>query len=226
MINMLLVDRETQVYQSILKEFHNDPQIGAIHPCESADEALSQPRGAGYDAVLINAATVPHREALQLTRKIGQRRPAMKVLVFGLAMAREVVLEFIEAGANAYVRGDPSIHALIRSLRAMLRGEVVLCPDIAAGLMSRIARLASHGEAYASSPNGVAALSTRQREILELLHRGKSNQEIAAVLFIEVGTVKNHVHHVLAKLNVKSRREAAARASSLLSFHDQAPNWL
>ena len=219
LINLLLVDRETQTYQGMLKELHNDPQIGAIHPCESADEALTQPREPRYDAVLINAATVPHREALQLTRKVGQARPGVKVLIFGLAMAREVVLEFIEAGADAYVRGTQSIHPIVRSLRAMLRGEVVLCPDIAAALMSRIAHLAGHGSAHSSTRNAAANLSTRQREILELVRRGKSNPEIAALLYIEVGTVKNHVHDVLAKLNVKSRHEAVAQASGLLGFY-------
>ena len=224
MINLLLVDRGTNTFQGMLTELHNDPEIGAIHPCESAEEALAQPPDARFDAVLINAATLPHREALQLTRKVAQRHPAVRVLVFGLAMAKDVVLEFIEAGADAYVRGTQSIHAIVRSLRAMLRGEVVLCPDIAADLMSRIARLAGHGAAHSSNRNATANLSTRQREILELVRRGKTNPEIADLLFIEVGTVKNHVHDVLAKLNVKSRQEAAARASDLFDFHDEARN--
>jgi len=222
LINLLLVDRETNIFQGMLTELHNDPEIGAIHPCESAEEALEQSPKARYDAVLINAANVPHREALQLTRKVAQRRPAVQVLVFGLAMAKDVVLEFIEAGADAYVRGTQSIHAIVRSLRAMLRGEVVLCPDIAAALMSRIARLAGHSTAHSSYWNAATDLSTRQRVVLELLRRGKSNPEIAALLFIEVGTVKNHVHDVLAKLNVKSRQEAAAQASSLLGFYGEA----
>ena len=224
MINLLLVDRESHIFRGMLKELHNDPVIGDIHPCASAEEALEQSPEARYNAVLINAATVPHREALQLTRKVAQRRPAVRVLVFGLAMAQDGVLEFIEAGADAYLRGTPSLHAIVRSLRAMLRGEATLCPDIAAALMSRIARLAGHGTAHSSYPNAAADLSTRQRVILELLRRGKSNPEIAALLFIEVGTVKNHVHDVLTKLNVKSRQQAAAQASSLLGLYGEAPN--
>jgi DNA-binding NarL/FixJ family response regulator len=218
MINLLLVDRENHVYQGMLTELHNDPEIGLISPCESADQAASESQQTSYDAILINAATVPHREALQLTRKVAQRRPAVQVLVFGLATAKEVVLEFIEAGADAYVRGTQSVRAVVRAMRAMLRGEAVLCPDIAAALMKRIARLARHGQGGPSVHHGPAALSPRQQEILELLQRGKNNQEIAAMLYIEVGTVKNHVHNVLAKMNVKSRREAAARAPRFPHF--------
>lgn len=224
MNNLLLIDRGVHFYQGLLTELHNDPETGTISPCETAEDALARGLESGYAAVLINAATLPPREALRLTREITQRHPAVRVLVFGLATATDGVLEFIEAGADAYVRGTQSVRAIAETLRAMLRGEAVLCPDIAAALMGRIARLAGYRAANGANGNSAdptAPLSQRQREVLGMLQRGMSNAEIASVLCIEVGTVKNHVHHLLAKLNVKNRQEAAAVASSSLNFDEE-----
>lgn len=214
MTNLLLVDRETHVYQGLLTELHNDPAIGAIHPCETAEDALeSQLRGA-YDALLINAATLPESEALRLTREVTRRHPAVQVLVFGLSTAKEAVLAFIEAGANAYVRGSQPIRAIGRSLRDMLRGEAKVCPDVAAALLGRIAHLAGYQPRRPVQAGAAADLSPRQRQVLELLRRGMSNAEIADELNIEVGTVKNHVHNLLAKLKVSNRQEAARLAAA------------
>jgi len=222
--DLLLIDGGVDFYQGLLTELHNDPEIGTIYPCETAEDALAQRLESSYAAVLINAATLPQREALRLTREINRRYPAVRVLVFGLEPATESVLEFIEAGADGYVRGTQSVRAIAEALRDMLRGEAVLCPEIAAALMGRIAHLAGYRAANGSnggSPNPTAPLSQRQREVLGMLQRGMTNAEIAADLSIEVGTVKNHVHHLLAKLNVRNRQEAAVMASSSPNFEGE-----
>ena len=224
MNDLLLIDGGVDFYQGLLTELHNDPEIGTIYPCETAEDALAQRLESSYAAVLINAATLPQREALRLTREINRRYPAVRVLVFGLEPATESVLEFIEAGADGYVRGAQSVRAIAEALRDMLRGEAVLCPEIAAALMGRIAHLAGYRAANGSnggSPNPTAPLSQRQREVLGMLQRGMTNAEIAADLSIEVGTVKNHVHHLLAKLNVRNRQEAAVVASSSPNFEGE-----
>jgi DNA-binding NarL/FixJ family response regulator len=116
------------------------------------------------------------------------------------------------------------VRAIAETLRAMLRGEAVLCPDIAAALMGRIAHLAGYRAANGANGNSAdptAPLSQRQREVLGMLQRGMSNAEIASVLCIEVGTVKNHVHNLLAKLNVMNRQEAAAVASNSLNLDEE-----
>jgi DNA-binding NarL/FixJ family response regulator len=222
--DLLLIDRGVDFYQGLLTELHNDPETGTIYPCETAEDALTRRLEGGYAAVLINAGTLPPREALRLTQEINQRYPAVRVLVFGLEPATETVLEFIEAGALGYVRGTQSVHAIAEALRDMLRGEAVLCPDIAAALMGRIAHLAGYRAANGSngtSSDPTAPLSQRQREVLGMLQRGMTNAEIAAELCIEVGTVKNHVHNLLGKLNVKNRQEAAEVASNSLDFEGE-----
>ena len=224
MNDLLLIDCGVDFYQGLLTELHNDPETGTIYPCETAEDALAQRLESSYAAVLINAATLPQQEALRLTREINRRYPAVRVLVFGLEPAAESVLEFIEAGADGYVRGAQSVRAIAEALRDMLRGEAVLCPDIAAALMGRIAHLAGYRAANGSNGGSLdptAPLSQRQREVLGMLQRGMTNAEIAADLCIEVGTVKNHVHHLLAKLNVRNRQEAAAVASSSPNFEGE-----
>ena len=220
LINLLLVDRDVQVYQGLLTDLHNDPDIAAIQPCETAQEALERSLEGTFDAVLINAATLLEPQALSLTREVSRLHPGVRVLVFGLPSAKEQVLDYIEAGADAYLRGTQSVQAIGRCLRQMLRGEVSLCPDVAAGLLSRIAWLAGNRGTAMTNNGTPAALSPRQREVLALLQRGLSNAQIAVQLSIEVGTVKNHVHNVLTKLQTGSRQEAAKLAVGALGNGD------
>lgn len=95
-------------------------------------------------------------------------------------------------------------------MRAVQSGEALVSPNIAAALMSRVSELAQLFADVESGLNEAADLTPRECEILGLIGQGLTNQEIADRLVIEVGTVKNHVHSILQKLEVGNRRDAAA----------------
>ena len=104
---------------------------------------------------------------------------------------------------------EDSVDRLLDNIRAVHNDYAYISPDIAAALISRVAQLRVRCERDgASIANGID-LSAREREVLDLVRQGLSNREIADRLTIEVGTVKNHMHNVLRKLNVRSRHEAA-----------------
>jgi DNA-binding NarL/FixJ family response regulator len=133
-----------------------------------------------------------------------------KVVVLGLAESEAEILRYVEAGAAGYVLKDDSVEELLSNIRAIHRGEAVVSPEIAAALMSRVTELA---QLFTDVDVGAGAnpeLTDREQEILGLISQGMTNREIAEALIIEVGTVKNHVHNILNKLNVSSRHEAAA----------------
>src|SRR5207248_10271747 len=122
-------------------------------------------------------------------------------------------LSYVEAGAAGYILRDGTSDELIERVQAAYEGQVHLPGPIVRLLVDRMRELAAmtqrlDQEASKSEPYKVE-LTERERSVLALLAQGMTNQEIAEVLVIEAGTVKNHVHNILKKLNVSSRVAAA-----------------
>ena len=116
----------------------------------------------------------------------------------------------MEAGATGYVLKDHSLEDLIETVRAAQDGKVFVSPQIAAALMKRLSDLAQMFSEVENNVTNTTNLTARELEVLELIGKGFTNQQIAENLVVEIGTVKNHVHSILEKLNVKTRDEAAA----------------
>jgi two-component system nitrate/nitrite response regulator NarL len=131
----------------------------------------------------------------------------VKVVMFGVAESEAAVLRFVEAGAAGYVVKSDSVDELVDNIRAAYRGEALVSPEIAGALMSRVTEFA---QVFAETTPESVELTPREREVLKLVAKNLSNREIADRLVIEVGTVKNHVHSILQKLNASSRENAAA----------------
>jgi two-component system, NarL family, nitrate/nitrite response regulator NarL len=156
------------------------------------------------DVVLVDTA-VPG--GLERISALVVAAPAVKVVAIGVPEADSQILACAEAGAAGYVPRDGSTEDLLATLRRTVRGEVVCSPKIAAGLLRRVAELSPCPSVHEQRLTG------REREILKLIDEGLSNREIAGRLWIETSTVKNHVHNILAKLEVGRRAEAAAQAA-------------
>jgi DNA-binding NarL/FixJ family response regulator len=117
------------------------------------------------------------------------------------------VIAVIEAGISAFVTPDASLEQLVEAMEAVARGEATFSPAMAAALMRRLATLARDRD---QDGGAATTLTRREREIVRLIDEGLSNKQIAQQLRIELSTVKNHVHHILGKLGVQRRSEAAA----------------
>ena len=163
--------------------------------------------------VLIDASLDP-AAALALTWSARERFPEAQVVILGLLREDESVLEFIEAGAAAYLLQSASPAQLIEALRFLREGQVLSSPRIAAAVVERIAALEKERKPV-PAPEGREPLTARELEILSLMARGLRNKEIARSLHITVQTVKNHVHNVLEKLRVHRRRDAVRLAYEL-----------
>lgn len=205
-IRILLVHEIRLMCSVVAAVLADEPDIEVIGHATTFDEALV--RAPQSDVVLISTR-LPDQGALKLTESIARDYPETRVLVLGLAEAEEEILRYVEAGASGYVLKDDSVDELLRNIRAVHSGEAVVSPEIAAALISRLSELSQlFADAFAIDQS--ADLTPREREVLGLLGEGLTNQEIADRLVIELGTVKNHVHNILDKLNVSSRRDAAA----------------
>jgi two-component system nitrate/nitrite response regulator NarL len=170
-------------------------------------EAMPILGGRAPDIVLLDMATP---ESTRAVCEIVEVAPSTKVVALAVPEVEHDVVACAEAGVAGYVTRDATIDEVVASIESAARGEVVCSPRIAATLLRRV-RLLSSRQAQARP---ASRLTSRELEIAELLQQGLSNKEIATRLFIEVATVKNHVHNILEKLHVHHRSEVSAAVQS------------
>ena len=208
-INLLLVNETLLMGNVIAAALEGEPDIKIVGCVISIEEALNIVREKEVDVALVSTR-LPDLDALKLTNAITDLKPSTKVLALGLTEEKQHVLRYVEAGATGYILKDDSLEALIETVRATQDGKVFISPQIAAAIMERLSGLARIFSDVENNITNATDLTSRELEVLKLISEGQTNQQIAESLVIEVGTVKNHVHNILDKLNVSSRREAAA----------------
>jgi len=208
-IHILLVNEIPLMGNVIAAALEDEPDIHIVGRVTTPDEALQIVMEHDVDVVLVSTR-LPDHGALKLTSAITEAVPATKVLALGLTEEKKRVLRYVEAGATGYVLKDDTLDDLIKTVRAAQEGQVYVSPKIAAAMMERLSNLAQMFSDVENSVTDAAGLTPRELEVLEQIGNGLTNQQIAEYLVIEVGTVKNHVHSILEKLNVSSRGEAAA----------------
>jgi DNA-binding NarL/FixJ family response regulator len=142
-------------------------------------------------------------EGLTIPRRALQVLPALRVVAFAVSEMETNVFSYAEAGICAYVEQDGSLEDLVSAVLHALRDELVCSPRIAALLFDRVATQSRTPPAAAVS----SSLTRREREIAALVATGLANKEIARRLHLGPATIKNHVHNILQKLNVRRRRE-------------------
>lgn len=206
-INVLVVNEVQFVCDVISRALEDEPGIKVIASVTTLDEA--QEHIPDSDVVLVSTK-LANDGALKLTEEIAQKYTETKILAMGLSENYQQIESYIEAGADGIVNKDDSVDDLVDHIRASYQDKALLSPKVAYRLMSKVAEFAQLLEDIDVGIDEISQLTPREREILELISKGKSNQEIADQLFIELGTVKNHVHSILKKLNVNSRVDAAA----------------
>jgi two-component system, NarL family, nitrate/nitrite response regulator NarL len=142
-------------------------------------------------------------------------RPDLKIVAIEVSDSEQEVVACAEAGVSGFVSRDGSIPDLVTAIDCAMRNELVCSPRIAGMLFRRVATIGSERSVGLDN----SALTRREHEIVSLMTQGLANKEIARQLRIQNATVKNHIHSILAKLQVRRRGEVAARmhGSALLS---------
>lgn len=159
------------------------------------------------DVILLDVSV---EGALALVRSLYEAVPAARVVAFAVDDAAEhQVLACAEAGVAGWISRDATEAEIVDAVLRAARGELICSARTAALLTRRLAALSRERVAPAAAP--AAQLTPREAEIGELLSRGLSNKHIARMLGLRLATVKNHVHNILEKLEVRTRGEAGAR---------------
>ena len=219
MIRTLIVHDVTLISDLLTTVLEDQGDIRVVERATTPTEALEKLSSTPCDVIVVNCL-LPDEGALTLTRAIAKQFGNVKVVIAGLVESQTAILHCLEAGAAGYVREADGVHQLISVVRHAAQGEALVSPAVAAALIARVnelKRMATELNGYHESDMEQQAteLTEREREILALLGEGYSNREIAEELVITVGTVKNHVHNILDKLDVHTRKQAAMVARQL-----------
>jgi DNA-binding NarL/FixJ family response regulator len=174
----------------------------------NGQDAVAQAQAHAPDVVLMDIR-MPGMNGLEATRLITGSRPESKVVMLTTFDFDEYVYEALRAGASGFLLKDAPRHDLIAAVRAAAAGDALLAPSVTRMLIEAFAR---RPPAMAPSPSALASLTARERDIVRLIARGRSNAEIAADLVVSEATVKTHVGHVLAKLGLRDRVQAVILA--------------
>ncbi|GAC1614072.1 MAG: response regulator transcription factor [Ktedonobacteraceae bacterium] len=176
-------------------------------------EALELCRRLQPNLALIDVR-MPEMDGLATCRSIKRECPATSVILVTIHANPEYYLEALKAGAAGYILKDITQRELITAIRRVLQGESILDKEFVVRVLQQ---LASQTASQAEMPP--ERLSPREREVLQLVTQGQTNREIAQNLTVSVSTVKIHVEHILAKLGVSDRTQAAVRAVELGLLH-------
>lgn len=194
------------IFTEVLDE---EPDITVIGSASSKEQALEIIRENELDVALVSIQ-LSNESALELIRTILEFAPSIKVLVLGLTDNKHLVLKYVEAGAAGYILQDSSVSDLIEAVRLAQRGEARVSTKVAAAILERLSKMTKVFSRVNSDVLEDNQLTQRELEVLGYISQGFTNHEIASHLFVEVGTVKNHVHSIIKKLNVSNREEAAS----------------
>jgi DNA-binding NarL/FixJ family response regulator len=210
-VYIVLIDDNRLLREGLAALIHSQPGFKVLTASADVDEALQKAREAKPDVVLLDFGLEDH-DSLALTSTVHAEVPTARVIVMGLLPAQEDVANYVRAGASGFIMKDASFDEFVETIRAVAAGAEVLPQALTNTLFSQIARNAVVG----SNARVLEAvrLTTREREVIDLLGEGLSNKEIATRLHIAVHTVKSHVHNILEKLALRSRLEVAAFSHS------------
>lgn len=208
MIRVILIDRVRLVCEVLGAVMQNESDLDVVSMATTYDDAVRALDEHTCDVALVSTS-LPGNDALALVEHIRAEHPELKVLVMGVVDSEGIIMSYINAGAVGYVLREDAPQDLLANVRAAYDDKALVTPAIAARLMARIAELTEQLSRLGIEAADYEELTPREREILDLIGQGLTNQEIADKLVIELGTVKNHVHSILNKLNVNSRKDAA-----------------
>jgi DNA-binding NarL/FixJ family response regulator len=212
-IRILLVDDQALFREGLetLLSVHNDIQV--VGQASNGQEAVEVAAKVQPDVILMDVR-MPILDGVMATRILKKSFPQCRVIVLTTFDDDEYIFDALRAGAAGYLLKDVASEQLVEAIRATVRGESILEPSVAAKVITEFTRVSSMVPS-AQMEQLVDPLSERELEILSLIAVGASNKEIANQLYIAEGTVKNHVTHILGKLGVRDRTQAALKAREL-----------
>ncbi|OPH56151.1 DNA-binding response regulator [Paenibacillus ferrarius] len=204
LIKVLLVDDHEMVRIGLAAVLGTEDGIEVVGEASNGHDGIRLAQEYRPDVVLMDLV-MEGMDGIETTRKLLQLYPDCKVIVLTSFLDDEKMYPVIEAGAFSYLLKTSRASEIAQAIRAAAKGQSILESQVASKIMNRFRQPKPVAEPHED-------LTEREMEVLRLIAKGKSNQELADDLFIGVKTVKFHVTNVLAKLGVEDRTQAAIYA--------------
>ena len=207
-IRVLLADDHALFRRGVAKLLAAESDFEVVGEAIDGRQAVEMARELMPDVILMDVS-MPVMDGLEATRRIKAEIPYVRIVILTASDGDSSLFEAVKSGAQGYLLKNIEPQALFGTLRGVVRGEAPVSRMMAGRLLEEFARQ-SRQPVPAAAP--AAELTAREREVLELVARGRSNKEIAAALAIAENTVKNHLKNILEKLHLENRVQAATFA--------------
>jgi DNA-binding NarL/FixJ family response regulator len=202
MTSLLIADDQALVRVGLRKIMETEPDTTVVGEASNGEEAVSAVRALRPDVVLMDIR-MPVLDGIEATRRIIRAQPGTKVLILTTFGLDSYVYDALRAGASGFMLKDAPPEEIAAAVRIVAGGDALLAPAVTRAVIDEFARRPAPREPAA--PPAIAELTAREREVLDLLVRGRSNPEICAQLVISDATAKTHVARILQKLGLRDR---------------------
>jgi two-component system nitrate/nitrite response regulator NarL len=206
LISVALIEDNRVVREGLAELLGEDPVFRVVHTAALCDVAAIQ--RAGADVLLLDIG-LENGDSLDMARNMARELPACRIIVMDLLPSHEDIRSFVEAGVAGFILKDASVEELKETIRAVAGGAEILPTSVTHALFSQIA---NHAIKRGPQADDDIRLTSREREVLDLIAEGLSNKAIASRLHISTHTVKSHVRNIMEKLTLHTRLQLAAWA--------------
>ncbi len=215
MIRLLVVDDQQDFRQGLAALLSLQEDLEVVGQANHGQEAIALTEKLQPDVILMDVR-MPVCDGVVATREIHQRYPWIRILVLTTFDEDEYIGQSLKAGALGYLLKDTSAKELAAAIRTVHKGYSQLGPTIAPKAFSQLHSFERQSATHLQSTRHPYQFSDRELELLQLLAQGKNNREIAQVLYLTEGTVRNNITQLLSKLDVRDRTQAALWAQQNL----------
>ncbi|EAX48926.1 two component transcriptional regulator, LuxR family [Thermosinus carboxydivorans Nor1] len=209
-INILVADDHALLRQGIKNVLALENDFAVIGEAGDGEETLRKAAELAPDVILLDI-NMPRLNGLEVTKRLRDSHPQIKVLILTIHDDDNYVVEVIKAGAAGYLLKDVEPSMLVAAIRAVYEGESFIYPTLAKRLLDETIRRGEKKKqesAVQPARRGEERLTYRELEVLQLVAQGLSNSEIAQKLYLSEKTVKNHLTNIFRKINVTDRTQA------------------
>ena len=201
MTSILIADDQALVRVGMRKVLETEPELAVVGEAVNGEDAATAARRLRPDIVLMDIR-MPVLDGIEATRRIVRAHPDTRVLILTTFGLDTYVYDALRAGASGFMLKDAPPEEIVAAVRIVASGEALLAPAVTRAVIEEFVR---QRPAVQPEPMSIEELTPREREVLDLLARGRSNAEICKQLVISEATAKTHVARILQKLDLRDR---------------------